>query len=113
MDVRQGNSSLTLDYYAPMGRELVSLYETITMSFISLNFNPDLKGVKKALERIANVLERIAMHSGIPLEDPPAPNDADKSHVSYTTDRSEVRKELAKELGIDDVDDHAEEDRVL
>lgn len=82
------------------------------MPLFTISVNPDLKGVKKALERIADVLERIAIHSGVPLEDAPVPDEKDTSQVSYTTDRHEVRRELAKELGIDDLDEKPEDDRV-
>jgi len=79
------------------------------MPLFTINVSPDVKGLRKALERIANVLERIAIHSGVPLEDAPIPDEKDTSQVSYTSDKHEVRRELAKELGIDDLDDKPEE----
>lgn len=72
------------------------------MPFITINISPDMKRTAKALSRIAHVLERIAIdHLGLELKPVPQPDERDKSVVSYTDDKVEVRKELEKAMGLE------------
>lgn len=66
-----------------------------------ININADLRATAKALGRIAHVLERIATeYMGIPLKAPEESKELPAEEVSYTSERQEIRKEIAKNLNI-------------
>ena len=67
-----------------------------------VNINADMRSTAKALGRIANVLERIAtQYMGITLEEEKEPAERTAAEeVGYTSDRQEIRREIAEKLGI-------------
>lgn len=67
-----------------------------------ININADLRATAKALGRIANVLERIAtQYMGITLEEEKEPAERTAAEeVGYTSDRQEIRREIAEKLNI-------------
>lgn len=67
-----------------------------------ITVHADLKATVAALNRIAHVLERIAVkYMGLELEDSPEPIAKNAvEEVAYTSDRQEVRKEISEKLGI-------------
>ena len=78
------------------------------MPFITINVTPDLKQANRLLGRIAHVLECIAKeHFGLTLLEPAVPDEKDKTVVTYTTDEDEIKKELAKELELEEEPDTA------
>ena len=77
------------------------------MPFITFNVSPDMKQTNRLLGRIAHVLESIAKERyGLTLQEPPAPDEKDKTFVSYTDDNTEVRKEIEKLLGEEEASLH-------
>lgn len=83
------------------------------MALITINWNADMKSTAKALDRIAAVLERICTRylliDLVDSEEPVAKSPVEE--VSYTTDRQELRKEIAEKLNIpleDEPQDEAE-----
>lgn len=67
-----------------------------------IEINADLKRTAKALERIAHAMETLCtLYFGVPLERAAAPSDKDlRDEVSYTSDRQEIRQEIAAKLNI-------------
>ena len=64
-----------------------------------LEFVMDLKSTNRLLERIANALERICIHTGIPLRDPipiqePKQKSQVRDEVMVDTDEDRMRKDL-------------------
>jgi hypothetical protein len=83
------------------------------MGFLTFNVSPEMKQTNRLLARIAHVLETIAKERyGLTLKEPAAPDERDKTFVSYTDDNAEVRKELEILLGQEEAPVHPGEGAV-